>query len=98
MIRKLVLLVVDDEPGMLSLVKRFAEPAGFEVCTNANARDAIATIAECAPDVAVVDLRMTDVGGLDVLRAIREAQPGCQVILMTEHAEVESDIEAVKLG
>jgi DNA-binding NtrC family response regulator len=98
MIRKPVLLVVDDEPGMLALVRRFAEPAGFEVCTNADARDAISTIAECAPDVAVVDLRMPDVGGLDVLRAIREAQPGCQVILMTAHAEVDSAIEAVKLG
>ena len=98
MIRKPVLLVVDDEPGMLALVKRFAEPTGFDVCTNTNARDAISTITECAPDVAVVDLRMPEVGGLDVLRAIREAQPGCQVILMTAHAEVDSAIEAVKLG
>jgi two-component system response regulator HydG len=98
MIRKPVLLVVDDEPGMLGLIQRFAGPAGFEVHTNASATDAIATIGECAPDVAIVDLRMPEVGGLDVLRAIREAQPECRVILMTAHAEVDSAIEAVKLG
>ncbi len=62
MIRKPVLLVVDDEPGMLSLVERFAAPAGFDVYTNASARDALATIADRAPDVAIVDLRMPDVG------------------------------------
>ncbi|HXG72464.1 MAG TPA: response regulator [Gemmatimonadaceae bacterium] len=98
MIRKPVLLVVDDEPGMLTLIERFAAPAGFDVHTNASASDAIATIAELAPDVAIVDLRTPEVGGLDVLRAIREAQPECRVILMTAHAEVESAIEAVKLG
>jgi DNA-binding NtrC family response regulator len=98
MIRKPVLLVVDDEPGMLGLIQRFAGPSGFDVHTNASARDAIATIAERSPDVAIVDLRMPEVGGLDVLRAIREAQPECRVILMTAHAEVDSAIEAVKLG
>ena len=98
MIRKPVLLAVDDEPGMLALVERFAGPAGFTVVTDADAGHAIARIADVAPDVALVDLRMPEVGGLEVLRAIRIAQPQCQVILMTAHAEVDSAIEAVKLG
>jgi DNA-binding NtrC family response regulator len=41
---------------------------------------------------------MPEIGGLDVLRAIREVQPHCQVILMTAHASVDSAIDAVKLG
>jgi DNA-binding NtrC family response regulator len=98
MIRKPVLLVVDDEAGVLALVERFAAPTGFTVITNTNAVDAIARIGEVAPDVALVDLRMPEIGGLDVLRAIRAGQPQCQVVLMTGHAEVDSAIEAVKLG
>src|SRR5258705_10261368 len=98
MVRKPVLLVADDEPGMLGLIQRFAGPAGYDVHTNTSAKDAIATIGDRAPDVAIVDLRMPEVGGLDVLRAIRDAQPECRVILMTAHAEVDSAIEAVKLG
>lgn len=98
MTRKPVLLVIDDEAGMLALIERFAAPAGFTVVTNDNAVDAIARIREVAPDVALVDLRMPEIGGLDVLRAIRAGQPLCQVILMTGHAEVDSAIEAVKLG
>ena len=60
--------------------------------------DAVARIVDVAPDVALVDLRMPAMGGLDVLRAIRAARPQCQVILMTAHAAVDSAIEAVKLG
>ena len=46
----------------------------------------------------IVDLQMPEVGGLDVLRAIREADPECQVILMTGNPTVETAIEAVKAG
>ena len=46
----------------------------------------------------MVDLRMPDVGGLDVLRAIREIDPRCQAVLMTGYASVETAVEAIKLG
>src|SRR5436309_7515231 len=98
MLRKPLLLAIDDEPGMLALIQRFAAPAGFDVVTNDSAKDAMARLAELPADVAIVDLRMPDIGGLDVLRAIRETHPQCQVILMTAHAAVDSAIEAVKLG
>src|SRR6185295_4838187 len=50
------------------------------------------------PDAALVDLQMPEIGGIDVLRAIRAADPDCQVILMTGNATVETAIEAVKAG
>ena len=46
----------------------------------------------------MVDLRMPDVGGLDVLRAIREIDPQCQAVLMTGYASVDTAVEAIKLG
>ena len=46
----------------------------------------------------MVDLRMPDVGGLDVLRAIREIDPRCQAVLMTGYASVDTAVEAIKLG
>jgi DNA-binding NtrC family response regulator len=49
-------------------------------------------------DVALVDLRMPDLGGLDVIRAIRDLDPRCQTVLMTGYAAVETAVEAVKLG
>ena len=46
----------------------------------------------------LVDLRMPDLGGLDVLRAIREIDPRCQAVLMTGYASVDTAVEAIKLG
>ncbi|MBI4264659.1 MAG: sigma-54-dependent Fis family transcriptional regulator [Acidobacteria bacterium] len=92
------LLIVDDDEAILTLVGRFAERAGFCVRTCAGGWEAIERLARERADVAVVDLRMPDVGGLDVLRAIREADPDCQVILMSGAGTIESAVEAVKLG
>src|SRR5438067_3396404 len=93
-----VLLVIDDEPGMLTLVERIVRPTGFKLVLHTSARDALDNLAAASPDVALVDLQMPELGGLDVLRAIREIQPQCGVILMTAYAAVDSAIEAVKLG
>src|SRR5258706_9835757 len=49
-------------------------------------------------DLAMIDLRMPDVNGLDLLRQMRSAVPGCEVILMTGYAAVDSAVEAIKLG
>ena len=49
-------------------------------------------------DLVLVDLRMPDIGGLDVIRAIRETDPHCQTILITGHATIDTAVEAVKLG
>lgn len=98
MTRPPVLVVIDDEPGMLNLVSRFASPLGFDVRTHTSARDAMTALARGPADAAMVDLRMPEIGGLDVLRGLREAHPECQVILMTAHTSVETAIEAVKLG
>ena len=92
------LVVVDDEPGILDVVSRFARRTGFDVVTCSGGREAIALLKERSADLVMVDLRMPDVGGLDVLRAIRETDPHCQAVLMTGYAGVDTAVEAIKLG
>jgi len=93
-----LLLVIDDEPEILPIVERFGHQMGFEVETRSNAMNAVSELSRLKPDVAIVDLQMPDIGGLDVLRAIRTADPECQVILMTGRPTIDTAIEAVKLG
>ena len=92
------LLIVDDDPDIPAVVERFARKLGFAVTYHASGPDALAALSVLKPDVALVDLQMPELSGIDVLKAVRAAEPECQVILMTGNATVETAIEAVKAG
>jgi two-component system response regulator AtoC len=96
--RQPTFLVVDDERVILDVMREIAEKVGYRVVTCAGGREALAHLQNHHADIAAVDLRMPDVGGMDVLRAIRERDPDCQVVLMTGQATIETAVEAVKLG
>jgi DNA-binding NtrC family response regulator len=93
-----VLLVVDDEPGILRLIEKFARNVGFDVVTAANGHEALEKLQTESLAAALVDLRMPDVDGLEVLRRIRATDSDCPVILMTGHASIDTAIEAIKHG
>ena len=93
-----LLLVVDDEVAVLRIIERFARKAGFDVVASASGADALRALMRKPADLAMVDLRMPDVNGLDLLRQIRASVPSCEVILMTGYAAVDSAVEAIKLG
>jgi DNA-binding NtrC family response regulator len=93
-----LLVVVDDEQGILDVVGRFARRAGFDVVACSGGQEAVAQMQARRADLVMVDLRMPDVGGLDVLRALREIDPQCQTVLMTGYATVDTAVEAIKLG
>src|SRR5258708_16218407 len=95
--QKPLVVVIDDEQGILDVVARFAQRAGYEAITCSSGRDALAALQTRRADLVMVDLRMPDLGGLDVLRAIREIDPRCQAGLMTGYASVDNAIQAIKL-
>jgi len=92
------LLVVDDEEPVLTLIERVGQNGGFDVMTCTNGSDALRVLARNPADLAMVDLCMPDVSGLDLLRDIRRAVPGCELILMTGYAGIETAVEAMKRG
>ena len=93
-----LLLVVDDEIPVLKVIERVAAKVGYDVVTCASGAEALKALMRKPADLAMVDLRMPDVNGLDLLRQIRTTVPGCEVILMTAYAAVDSAVEAIKLG
>jgi two-component system response regulator HydG len=96
--RKPVLLVADDDPRIGQLVARIGTDAGYEIQLCAGGAEALELVGRVAVDLAIVDLRMPDVSGLDVLRAIRERLASCEVVLMSGYATIDTAVEAVKLG
>jgi two-component system, NtrC family, response regulator AtoC len=93
-----LLLVVDDETGVLSLIRRVAEGEGFEVITCTDGRQALQIAHQRRPDLVMVDLRMPDVAGLEIVRALRAADAKAMIVLMTGYGSIDSAVEAVKLG
>ena len=92
------LLVVDDEPAMRQLLRQFGARCGFEVVAHEDGAQTLAALSSMTADVAVVDVRMPCVGGLEVLKALRRADSACRVILMSGDHSIDTAIAAVKLG
>jgi DNA-binding NtrC family response regulator len=95
---KPLLLVVDDEMAVLSVIRRVGEAEGFEVLTCTDGRQALQIAEARRPDLVMVDLRMPEVGGLEIVRALRDADAKAMIVLMTGHGSIDSAVEAVKLG
>lgn len=93
-----LLLVVDDEPSIREFLSDYAGFSGFRVATCGSGPEALAFLERQAADLALVDLRMPQVDGLEVIRAMRHKDPHCQVVLMSGVGTIATAVEAIKLG
>ena len=92
------MLVVDDESEFLEPLLRRLKRRGVE-CTGATSgEEAVELLKKTDYDVAVVDVKMPCMNGLDLLRWIRREKPATAVILLTGHASVELGIQGMELG
>jgi two-component system, cell cycle sensor histidine kinase and response regulator CckA len=93
------ILIVDDEPVILDVFRRFLEGEGRTLLLAGSAREALAVAGTVSQlDVALVDKNLGDGSGLDVARALKEAKPDVEVILVTGYASLDSAIQAVQIG
>ncbi len=92
-----LLLVDDDQPFLLRLA-RAMEKRGFEVRTAATVGDAVALAAEAPPAYAVVDMRLDDGNGLDVVPVLRNLRDDMRVIMLTGYGNITTAVAAVKAG
>jgi CheY-like chemotaxis protein len=91
-------LVVDDEPVVCRSVQRILHSRGFQVEQSLGGVEALQKL-ELAPyDLVFLDLRMPDMNGMEVLRAIKERWPEVKVIVITGYASVESAVETIQNG
>jgi DNA-binding NtrC family response regulator len=91
-------LVVDDEEMIRRSLRLVLEAEGYQVTTAANAAEGRALLESEPPDCAVLDLRLGDGSGLDLLREGRTRHPGLKAILISAHGDLESAVEALRLG
>lgn len=91
-------LVVDDEPGIALLCNRILKRAGYDVTSETNPRTAIEYLGRNRVDLLLVDIRMPEVDGFDVISRAKRAQPDIAVLVMTGFGTVETAIRALRQG
>jgi two-component system, OmpR family, response regulator ResD len=92
-------LVVDDEPTITEVVARYLQRAGYRTALAADGAEALAAASEQRPDLVVLDLMLPKMGGLEVMRRLREHdQPRLPIILLTAKGEETDRITGLQLG
>ena len=91
-------LVVDDEPGIALLCDRVLSRAGYDVKALTDPREAIEYLQHQRIDLLLVDIRMPEIDGFDVISRAQRAQPDAAVLVMTGFGTVETAIRALRQG
>ena len=96
--RQPVVLAVDDEPGITELYTRYLEPEGYRVIAVNDARDVMLTVRRYQPDVILLDIRIRDMSGLEVLRTLRQNNFTRDVPVIICSIEEDKREECLKAG
>ncbi len=92
------LLLVDDDIPFLTRLARAMEGRGFEVSTASTVKEGKELARTRKPGFAVVDMRLEDGNGLDVVAALEEARPEARIVVLTGYGNIATAVTAVKLG
>ena len=92
------ILVIDDDPSFCSLIKSFLEKKGFLVNEAHTAREGLKTVYEEKFDLILIDYRLPDLDGLELLKNIKKKYFHMPVIIMTNYSNIRTAVTAMKLG
>lgn len=92
------LLIVEDDKSFLQRLARAMESRGFTVTTAESVADGLTQLETMSPAFAVVDMRLEDGNGLDVISALKRRRPDARAIILTGYGNIATAVNAVKLG
>ena len=92
------LLIVEDDKSFLQRLARAMEARGFEVRTAESVGEGLQQVEASAPAFAVVDMRLGDGNGLDVVSALKQRRPEARAIVLTGYGNIATAVNAVKMG
>jgi len=91
-------LIVEDDRSFLQRLAKALESRGFAVSTAESVADGLLQVERAAPGFAVVDMRLGDGNGLDVISALKRRRPEARGIILTGYGNIATAVNAVKLG
>src|SRR3990167_1595713 len=92
------ILVVDDEDIVIKSCMRILEDGDYQIDSAHDGREALRKVEDSPYDIMIVDIMMPNIGGLEVLRRVKEAYPNVDVIMITGLSQIDTAVQAMKLG
>ena len=92
------ILIVDDEMDLATSCKRLLEGKGFRASVAISGEEALEAVRKDEPQVVLTDLKMPGLGGMDLLRHLKEEYADIEVVMMTAFSTIEDAVEAMRLG
>jgi len=92
------IVIIDDDQDIINWLNHHLGQEGHEIITAPDGRKGLDLIIENDPDVSLVDLKMPEMDGLEVIKHALETNPQALVVIMTAHASIQTAVEAMKLG
>lgn len=96
--RKPIILVVDDEEGVLELFRRILKKEEYTVLTANNGKQALELVDRKGPDLVILDLKLSDMNGIEILRQIKRINENIEVIIITGYGTMKTARIAMRLG
>lgn len=94
----LSLLIVDDDEAFRNVVKDRFSRRGHHVVLAANGKEAISLSQRNSFDIALVDIKMPEMDGIELLKQLKSERPNIEVVILTGHATIDTAIDTIKLG
>jgi DNA-binding NtrC family response regulator len=91
-------VITDDEAAILDLITKFCRGQGHEAIPCQTGSHGLAAIREHKPELLIVDLRIGETDGMEIIKQCRLESPGTAIIMITGHGSVETAVEAMRLG
>ncbi|MEA3279063.1 MAG: response regulator [Thermodesulfobacteriota bacterium] len=96
--QEIQMLLVDDEDDFRTTLANRLKLRKIDVTDVGSGNEAIDLVKEKSFDVAVIDVKMPGIDGIETLKQVKKIQPAMEIVMLTGHASIESGMEAMKLG
>jgi len=96
--QEIQMLLVDDEDDFRTTLANRLKLRKIDVTDAASGGEAIELVKQKSFDVAVIDVKMPGIDGIETLKQVKKIQPAMEIVMLTGHASIESGMEAMKLG
>jgi two-component system nitrogen regulation response regulator NtrX len=95
---KAVVMIVDDEEGIRATLSGIFEDEGYETVSASSGEEAIRLTKESPPDIAILDIWLSGMDGIQTMKELKEGHPDLPVIIISGHANIELAVKATKIG